>query len=236
MLASDGFFTEAIPQYQLILQSKPGDNDIRLKLAHALNGTKKYEEAITVLDKLVEENPGNFDYRFELANSYVWLGKNDKAYYEFERALELKPESIECRMAMANIHRWKGDPYAALEGYRDVLALDIDNREAQEAIQEINKIYVKGIRGVYKLTKDSEHFKLYDYNLHAIVNLSLNMTLSGGWAESTLSSPTRLSVILRPNSAGMVLRIWNTNSTGLLVPGEKSRLILLQGGNLFHCI
>lgn len=95
---------EAVYDYNLALQIKPDDWDIktRLSLTHYLIGTvyfneSRFHETLRELDKAIQFNPKVAEYYFVRGRTHYFQSQFQPAYADFKKALELDGSNNEVR-------------------------------------------------------------------------------------------------------------------------------------------
>ena len=98
---------------------------------------EKQGDWLTALDyfqRAIGAEPKNASYRSRLAQSYYSKEMFYEAIQEWERALGISPESVSLNLQLARAYRRISRQDKSKDYYRQVLQLQPDNTEAQEAI------------------------------------------------------------------------------------------------------
>jgi tetratricopeptide (TPR) repeat protein len=94
-------------------------------------------EAIEEYTKAVRLCPGFADLRTRLGNLYRDAGDLERARYQYQAAKDANPNYAQARILLGVALFSLGDSAAALHEWRDVLALEPDNRSAQMYVRMI---------------------------------------------------------------------------------------------------
>lgn len=83
---------------------KEGDFDATMLMGRALEGDKRYKDAISLYQKVIEKDKRNFDAWLGIARCYLYLENYEKAAEAYERAYLLNPEDKEICRSLAFIY------------------------------------------------------------------------------------------------------------------------------------
>jgi tetratricopeptide (TPR) repeat protein len=93
--------------------------------------------ALSTLNQGFAAVPGSSDLRIVAARLYLRHGQREEAVAAYEKAIELDPKAIPPRLELADEYRGPlHEPDKALGLYREALAIDANNAEAQFGIGE----------------------------------------------------------------------------------------------------
>jgi tetratricopeptide (TPR) repeat protein len=77
--------------------------------------------------------PNNTDLRISVANSYAWTGQSPQAIENY-KALQGTDKENRANLGLANVYRWNGLPGLSVPLYRQVLAAEPGNKDADEGL------------------------------------------------------------------------------------------------------
>jgi tetratricopeptide (TPR) repeat protein len=100
VLASLGWFDEAIAHYQRALNIRPDFAAAHNNLAGALFGCGRIDEAIAEYRMALKIRPDYAGARENLGNVLAGSGRFDEAIVEFQKALEIKPDFTQVRRSL----------------------------------------------------------------------------------------------------------------------------------------
>ena len=144
--------------YLLDLPKKfPGDNTINFQLADLYLKSNKPTEALIYLGRAKEADPNNYSLWFASGITYLNLQKYDEAITELTRALEIKSDLAETHYAMGASYINKA--YEMNQKANDIM----DIKKYEEAVVELNKVYVKALpymQKAYELNPNDKYTML----------------------------------------------------------------------------
>lgn len=114
-LMGAGRFNEAVPVYEQLVKSAPGNPGLKLNLGIALHMAKRDAEAVAQLEPVTKELPSAFPAWALLGASYMRLGQPARAVAPLERAVQMNPNDPQGRRILA-------DALLMLERYSAALA------------------------------------------------------------------------------------------------------------------
>ena len=122
-------FTEALGIYNLVLNTRPADDDLLHRKARTLMGLGLYEQTIEVYDQAVNLRPDNELLWFFRSNALIKLMKLDEALSGTDKCIELSSiiNSAFGPLALyqrAQISALKGDKAKTLEDLAKTIALE----------------------------------------------------------------------------------------------------------------
>jgi len=89
---------ENIASLQEEASRQPDDRDLQRKLAWALYGAGRFEEARDAFEKARERWPDDIEFHYGLGLSLKQLGQKEVALTEFEKALATGERSVQASM------------------------------------------------------------------------------------------------------------------------------------------
>lgn len=146
LLMGQGKPAEAVNYYTKAWQKSP-TADVQLKLARALTGAGRTDEALRRYQDLIQRSPYNAQARLGYGDLLLAQGQKDKALEEFQNALrfagdvetreqaarrivDLKPDDIATRFRLAGYLREQYKYDGAISQYEAILKLDPKNIDA----------------------------------------------------------------------------------------------------------
>lgn len=103
---------EAVMQYRVLLRERPGDLDVRLKLARLLAANRQDAgAAIAEYEQVVARDPQNAEAHQGLAEAYAWLGDRDRALHHSNLALRYGARSRDTAALRGDLTRGR-EPHA----------------------------------------------------------------------------------------------------------------------------
>ena len=134
-LARRGELTEAVEHYDLILAKKPDAPQVLVKRGTARINLGQHEMGLEDFREAVAVAPDDPEPRLRLAEALEHLGDADAAAAQRGDAARLAStdpkQQAQILAAEADKRLRQGELDAALEGYREVLKLDVENTDAR---------------------------------------------------------------------------------------------------------
>jgi len=118
-------------EYQEMLKQNPGDMESAKKLAKALVGLGRYEEAIGTYDRLLEAHPQDRELRLEKARALSWAKRYPEALAEYDALLSLQPDNRVYLQEKAAVASWAGRYGESIALYERILQQDPGNMDAR---------------------------------------------------------------------------------------------------------
>ena len=115
-------YGEALPEYQKLIELRPGYSPYYTQLARCYFKTGQREEAIHTLDKMILLSPEHSQTYSSVGWVYQDNGMYDKALGAFQKAVELGPGASTHEM-LAEVYKVLGKDEEALREYREVIRL-----------------------------------------------------------------------------------------------------------------
>jgi len=117
---------DAIAQFRMALDTRPGYLEARNNLGIALFQNHDMDEAIAQYRKALEINPDYVDAHMNLGNVLGARGLADEAIVEYRKALEIKPDDAEAGYNLGTVFLNSGRLEEAIAQYRKVLEVSPD--------------------------------------------------------------------------------------------------------------
>lgn len=135
---AEGDGNRAAAALQRLLQLRPGDVPIQVRLARALVASAQFDAALSLLEKLRASNPGNSDVLRELAAAQSSAGKTSDAADTLAAYLKLKPDDRDAQLQHARLLSWSRRFDEASAAYKEVLSRDPENIESELGLAQIS--------------------------------------------------------------------------------------------------
>jgi tetratricopeptide (TPR) repeat protein len=113
-----GNFAAAIPVYEELLRTLPGNNGMRMNLGLALHSAGRYQEAIPEFESVLKQQPGLTPARFLLALAWLKLNQPARAIAPLRAVVKAEPENKRARLELADALLEAGSPVEAAEHFR----------------------------------------------------------------------------------------------------------------------
>ncbi len=97
-LFKGGDLKGAIREFNPLLKSRPGDQQLTTLIGMAHYGLAEYAEAAPYLKEAADRDPRNLPLRLALAHSYLWSKQLQKVMEVYHQILDLDAESAEADM------------------------------------------------------------------------------------------------------------------------------------------
>jgi Flp pilus assembly protein TadD len=121
---------QAIAQYRMALESKPGDPATHYNLGLAFFAKGETDEAIAQYRKALESQPDSAETQFTantratLGSALFTKGQTDEAIAQYRKALESAPDNAEARNNLGIALSTKGELDEAVTQYRKALEIN----------------------------------------------------------------------------------------------------------------
>lgn len=127
-------YADAEREYRAALQSDPQNDNLHTRLAQALNGRNKPDEAEAQAYEALRLNPRNVMAHVSLGVALSLKGDNDDAIAEFREALRMNPANEDAHVNLGNALGEKGDFDGEIAESRAVLLVNPRNVMAHIAL------------------------------------------------------------------------------------------------------
>jgi Flp pilus assembly protein TadD len=124
VLADRGQVEEAIAQYRMALEIRPGHAEAQTNLGSALADRGQADEAIAHFRKALEIKPGLAEAHNKLGSALARRGQVEEAVAQFQKALQIKPECMEAHNNLGNALASRGQVDEAIRHYQEALEID----------------------------------------------------------------------------------------------------------------
>jgi tetratricopeptide (TPR) repeat protein len=121
----------AVMEYQEMLKRDPGDIGTAKKLAKALVGLRRYEEAIRIYDQLLAAHPQDRELRLEKARVLSWAKRYAESLAEYDALLSLQPDNRVYLQEKAAVTSWAGRYGESIALYERILQQDPGSMDAR---------------------------------------------------------------------------------------------------------
>jgi len=125
---------------QIVKTAKPANTQEWVSVGLALDGLKKYEEAVEAYDNALELDPTYFYALYDKGLALHSLNRYEEALRVCDEALKINPQDENCLLEKGDIlfilKRYK----EAHKVYKEVLKINSKNQEARSRIEEIQKL------------------------------------------------------------------------------------------------
>ena len=163
------------------IERNPSDPDAHHRLALALHGAGRRDEAVTHFEILAELRPAQA-HLVELGVAYASVNRPDDAEATFRRVLETAPEHPVVLHHLGNLARGRGDTNGAIELYRQAIKSEPNYLIAQfnlaETLRQAMK-YEDAYRGYETVVgmepKGNPELQAFDQSLFQLGMLDLQM-------------------------------------------------------------
>jgi uncharacterized protein (TIGR02466 family) len=129
-LYNSGQLAQAEAMAKAMIKSYPGALVAYNVLGVALEGQRKFEEAVTWYRKALALNPGLAELHFNLGVVLHNLGRHDEAIASYKRAAALKPGLAVVHFNLGTVYQERNRPEEAAASFRKALAIDPNFFEA----------------------------------------------------------------------------------------------------------
>jgi tetratricopeptide (TPR) repeat protein len=109
-------------------------------LGVALNGDRRYADAVDALKIALDLDPTHLQAHTELGDAYLLMGDTDEAEAEYYRALKLRPEYPQALDGIARVYEAKADDNQAEVFYRRAIE---SNRGYADAYTHLGDLYLR---------------------------------------------------------------------------------------------
>ena len=118
--------TEAMHEYQRLLDANPDDVKAGVGVAQMLSWSGRQSDALNTYQRLLANHPDNGDLLRGIAQAQDWEGHHREAQATLQDLLRRHPEDAEARRLLAQSLAWSGRPDKAIAEVRR--ALELQNR------------------------------------------------------------------------------------------------------------
>ena len=126
-----------------IFDTLPERVEPHLLFADYLDKTGRKEKAeyeyMNALRYLRNEDPITPAYFYRVYRYYMGINRYEDALKIMRQAIQFLPENVGIRLTTGALYERLGIPYRALEEYKEALAIDPNNRQAQKRLDSLNK-------------------------------------------------------------------------------------------------
>lgn len=116
-----------------IVRANPDDVKSLLQLAHLLNDSRFYAQAITEYNLYLKKNPNSPDVIVDMGVCYYQLKNYDKAIETMKSAIIINPEHQIAHFNLGIVTRANGEHDAAIEWWQKAIAINPDTDIAKKA-------------------------------------------------------------------------------------------------------
>ncbi len=116
-------------EYAALLEVRPNDSVVRLKLAEALEAAGLVRDALEQYHRMVQANPDDRFLLKRVAERSRWVNRLDDAIDAYQHLLELSPNDVETRHALLDTFVAASRHREAIEEARILLQSEPGNRE-----------------------------------------------------------------------------------------------------------
>ena len=127
-------FPKAQAALQRYNQAVPGDEEVAILLAQAVEGAGPAPQAVATLEELRKQQPASFAVQDALAAAYMESGKPDQAAQLYRAVLTAQPGDIGAMAGLAEIALSASQWELATEQYNKVLELSPDHAAANAGV------------------------------------------------------------------------------------------------------
>lgn len=121
-----GVFGRELDELRKKVVQYPGNNDLELELAMALDEMGIYNEAIRVFHDLEEKGVKTWQLFYNIANTYAKNGNYEKAAHYYNKTLEVKPDHINGLYNLGLAYLYSHKYEMAISSFRKVIKMDGD--------------------------------------------------------------------------------------------------------------
>lgn len=129
-------YPEAAAAYREALAMRPGDDEIRTRLARVLSWHGEQEEAASLYRGVLARHPDDQETRAALARVLSWQRRFDEARELYGQALHADPKNLEARRGLAEVAHWQGNRADALVRY-EALVAETHDPESERRLQAV---------------------------------------------------------------------------------------------------
>jgi tetratricopeptide (TPR) repeat protein len=128
-LFQKGRISEAIAEYEHVLQLKPDYAEAHNNLGYALQQTRKLPEAMEQYGQALQFKPDFAEAHNNLGLALQQTGRASEAMEQFEQALQLRPDYVQAHNNLGNVLFLSGRLPEATKQFEQAVQLDPDNAE-----------------------------------------------------------------------------------------------------------
>ena len=129
-------YPEAAAAYREALAVRPGNDEIRTRLARVLSWHGGQEEAASLYRDVLARHPDDQETRAALARVLSWQRRFDEARELYAQALQADPKNLEARRGLAEVAHWQGNRADALARY-EALVTETHDPESERRLQAV---------------------------------------------------------------------------------------------------
>lgn len=134
---------KAAKQYEKIIELDPGDLETKQRLAFHYSWHKKPQKAIVLFEEILQEDPQNTKAQNQLAHLYYYNQRPDDALDLYEKMIDdIKTDAdrLDVYSKMGAASRRTKDYQGAIDYYKQILELAPGNVEAQQRLDEVERL------------------------------------------------------------------------------------------------
>ncbi len=146
---------KAIDQIRIVIQHDPKDLLSLKQLGKLYLWREKQKEAIPVYEKIVAAEPDSITSRVMLGQLYSWNHRSEAAKKQFAEVLARDPMNTTALKQSADNARSEGEWTSAKDYYGRLLAVNVQDKEARAALDEIRRGHGLLFNASYERTEDS---------------------------------------------------------------------------------
>lgn len=128
-------YAAALAVFRELARENSQDYEARIWVARLESWRGDFAEAEQLYRAVLAEQPSNREARLGLADVIAWQGRHAEALERLRPLYEDDATDLEVLLRLGRVSRWRGDRREALRYYREALARDPSQPEAQEAIE-----------------------------------------------------------------------------------------------------
>jgi tetratricopeptide (TPR) repeat protein len=133
--ASDPTLESSIRRYEERVAKDPTSLAFA-PLADAYRKAGRIGEAIAICQEGLKRYPHYFTARLILVKALLADGNHERALAELADLVTRAPDNAQCHRLLADLYWKRGNPDRAREHFERVVAVDPENREARERLEE----------------------------------------------------------------------------------------------------
>ena len=133
-----GMGKEAISEFLIVLKLDPGNVQAKKAMYEAVRLSPNPDEVLATLEGFARDNPtdayAQYNYAYELHSRK----KVDEALPYYQKTIIFDPKFIDAYLNLASIYKEKSDYANADSILKNALAVDPNNKKAQDLLKQIN--------------------------------------------------------------------------------------------------
>jgi tetratricopeptide (TPR) repeat protein len=126
---------KALTDYDAAVKKDPKLDNSWYEMALVYHQRENYAKAIDAYSKAIELKPANHLYWYGRCASRLFINKLKEAESDCQKSLELKPGYVLALSTLGRVYEDGKQKQKAIDTYRQVLALDPNNKEAKNGIE-----------------------------------------------------------------------------------------------------